>query len=133
VAGATATSAIRLDEIDVAMDFDSLRKIGTELVAGGIMVFDDRVCIVETLERIARFFRHESCGKCVPCREGTVWQHVLLTRLAQRRGSSGDVTLLKTVSEQIGGKTLCALGDFAAAPPQGAVKQFPAHFIAHVD
>src|SRR5207237_5083640 len=100
VAGATATSAIRLDEIDVAMDFDSLRKIGTELGPGGIMVFDDRVCIGETLERIARFFRHESCGKCVPCREGTAWQHVLLIRLAQRRWHSGRGTPLHDASER---------------------------------
>ena len=132
IPGAAASTALTSDEIDVAMDFDSLRKIGTELGAGGIMVFDDRVCIVETLERLARFFRHESCGKCVPCREGTVWQHAILTRLAEKRGSAADIALLKSVSEQISGKTLCALGDFAAAPQLGAIKKFPEHFAAHV-
>ncbi|HZP96067.1 MAG TPA: NADH-quinone oxidoreductase subunit NuoF [Candidatus Limnocylindria bacterium] len=133
IPGAAASTALRPDEIDVAMDFDSLRKIGTELGAGGIMVFDDRVCIVETLERLARFFRHESCGKCVPCREGTVWQHATLVRLAERRGGAADVALLKSVSEQISGKTLCALGDFAAAPQLGALRKFPEHFQAHVE
>ena len=131
IPGAAASTALRPDEIDVAMEFDALRKIGSELGAGGIMVFDDRVCVVDAVERLARFFRHESCGKCVPCREGTVWQHEILKRLQAGTATDGDLPLLVTVSEQIGGKTLCALGDFAAAPPQGALRKFPEHFLAH--
>ncbi|HUQ16203.1 MAG TPA: NADH-ubiquinone oxidoreductase-F iron-sulfur binding region domain-containing protein, partial [Candidatus Saccharimonadales bacterium] len=131
IPGAAASTALLPAEIDVAMEYDALRKIGTELGAGGIMVFDDRVCIVDTLARLAQFFRHESCGKCVPCREGTVWQHVILERLAAGAGRPDDLARLKQVSEQIAGKTLCALGDFAASPPQGALRKFPEHFAAH--
>jgi len=68
----------------------------------------------------------------VPCREGTVWQHVILERLAAGTGRPDDLTRLRQVSEQIAGKTLCALGDFAAAPPQGALRKFPEHFAAHL-
>ncbi len=132
IPGAAASTALRPDEIGVAMDFDSLRKIGTELGAGGIMVMDETVCVVDALERLARFFRHESCGKCVPCREGTVWQHEILRRIQAGRAGAADLSLLKTVSEQIGGKTLCALGDFAAAPPLGAMRKFPEEFAAHL-
>jgi NADH-quinone oxidoreductase subunit F len=132
IPGAAASTALRPDEIDVAMEYDALRKAGTELGAGGIMVFDDRVCVVDVLERLARFFRHESCGKCVPCREGTVWQHEIIKRIQAGSAGAADLPLLRTVSEQIGGKTLCALGDFAASPPQGALRKFPEHFAAHL-
>ena len=132
IPGAAASTALTPDEIDVAMEYDALRKAGTELGAGGIMVFDDRVCVVDVLERLARFFRHESCGKCVPCREGTVWQHEIIKRIQVGMATEGDLPLLRAVSEQIGGKTLCALGDFAASPPQGAMQKFPDHFMAHV-
>ena len=132
IPGAAASTALTPDEIDVAMEYDALRKAGTELGAGGIMVFDDRVCIVDILERLARFFRHESCGKCVPCREGTVWQHELIKRIQVGTATESDLPLLRAVSEQIGGKTLCALGDFAASPPQGAMRKFPDHFMAHL-
>lgn len=131
IPGASASTALVESEIDVAMDFDSLRKIGTELGAGGIVVMDESVCVIEALERFAKFFRHESCGKCVPCREGTVWQHHLLQRLNSGRGGERDVALLKSVSEQMNGKTLCALGAFAAAPQLGALRKFPEHFAAH--
>ena len=132
IPGAAASTALLPAEIDVAMEYDALRTAGTELGAGGIMVFDDTVCIVDALARLARFFRHESCGKCVPCREGTVWQHIILERLAAGNGRSDDLVRLREVSEQIGGKTLCAFGDFAASPPQGALRKFPDHFAAHL-
>ena len=131
IPGAAASTALLPSEIDVPMDFDSLKKIGTELGAGGISVMDETVCIVETLERLARFFRHESCGKCVPCREGTVWQHRLLERLADGSGDARDVEVLGSVSRQMVGRTLCAFGTFAAAPQLGALGKFSEHFAAH--
>lgn len=131
IPGAAASTALVESELDVPMDYDSLRKVGTELGAGGIAVMDETVCIVETLERFARFFRHESCGKCVPCREGTVWQHLVLERLAGGTGDTRDVEVLRDVSQQLVGRTLCALGAFAAAPQLGALRKFPEHFAAH--
>jgi len=131
IPGAAASTALVESEIDVAMDYDALREIGTELGAGGIIVMDESVCILKTLERFAKFFRHESCGKCVPCREGTVWQHRLLERLNTGLGGASDVATLKSISEQMNAKTLCALGSFAAAPQLGALRKFPEHFAAH--
>ena len=104
---------------------------GSLLGSGGVIVVDDRTCVVDAILNITRFYRHESCGKCTPCREGTYWLETILERLEDGEGSESDVADLKTVSEQILGRSLCALGDAAAMPILSVLQLFPEEFAHH--
>jgi len=109
---------------DVLMDFDSLKKAGTALGTGGIIVMNRSTDIVSAICNISRFYMHESCGQCTPCREGTGWLYRMMLQLAQGDGSEDDVDKLLRTTKQIENHTICALGDAAAWPIQGLIKHF---------
>lgn len=110
------------------MDFDSVRKAGSMLGSGAVMVMDDTTCMVRVLERISRFYFAESCGQCTPCREGTGWMNRVLKRILAGQGRSEDLDLLDSVSRRIEGHTICAFGDAAAWPVQSFIRHFRHEF-----
>jgi len=120
------------DEIDVHMDFDSMRKINAFLGTAGIIVMDEDTCMVRALEIIDRFYHHESCGQCSPCREGTGWLHKLLVRLEEGNGQAEDIDLMNKISDNMMGNTVCVLADAAAMPTQSYISKFRDEFLAHV-
>ena len=119
--------------MDCTMDYDSIAKAGSMLGSGAVIVMDDTRCMVKSLLRLSYFYRHESCGQCTPCREGTGWLYRLVYRLEHGQGKAEDLTLLDSVAENIMGRTICALGDAAAMPVRGMLKHFRDEFVYHVE
>jgi NADH-quinone oxidoreductase subunit F len=118
-------------EIDVQMDMDSVQKAGSFLGSAGVIVMDDRTCMVWTLMVLERFFHHESCGQCTPCREGTGWLHRVLVGLEEGTAAAHDVDLLLNVAGNMMGNTICALADAAAMPTRAFVTKYRTEFEAH--
>jgi NADH-quinone oxidoreductase subunit F len=114
--------------IEANMDFDSIKKAGSMLGSGAVMVMDETTCMVRVLERISRFYYMESCGQCTPCREGTGWMNRVLVRILAGQGRSEDLDLLDSVSRRIEGHTICAFGDAAAWPVQSFIRHFRPEF-----
>ncbi len=114
------------------MDFDSLMAAGSMLGSGGVMVMDESTCIVKVLERISKFYMHESCGQCTPCREGTGWLYRLVHQIESGEGTMRDLERLGKVAKGIEGRTICAFGEAAAWPVGGALKHFYDEFEYHV-
>jgi NADH-quinone oxidoreductase subunit F len=132
IPGGSSVPIFTADEIDVAMDFDSVAKAGSLLGSCGVIVMDETTCMVRALQIIARFYHHESCGQCTPCREGTGWLEDLLTRLEQGGARAHDVDLLKKVSDNMMGNTVCVLADAAAMPVISFVTKFRGEFDEHL-
>jgi NADH-quinone oxidoreductase F subunit len=109
---------------DVLMDFDALREVQSGLGTAGVIVMDKSTDIVKAIARLSKFYMHESCGQCTPCREGTGWLYRMLTRLGEGRGEFEELDLLQEVTKEIEGHTICALGDAAAWPVQGLLRHF---------
>ena len=118
---------------DVTLDYDGLRKVGSALGTGSMIVMDDHTCMVKTLERISRFFYAESCGQCTPCREGTGWVNRVLKRIVAGNGTRQDLDLLIEVVGKIEGHTICAFGDASAWPVQSFLKHYRHEFEYYVD
>jgi NADH-quinone oxidoreductase subunit F len=133
VPGGSSTVILRADEIDVGYDFDSLVQLKTAMGSAGIVVLDDRCCIVELGIRYSEFYEHESCGKCTPCREGTRWLTAILRKLEDGRAVQSDLDLLLSVCDRINGKCLCPLGDSDAIIVASYVDKFRDEFQAHID
>jgi NADH-quinone oxidoreductase subunit F len=114
--------------IEADMDFESIKKAGSMLGSGAVMVMDETTCMVRVLERISRFYFMESCGQCTPCREGTGWMNRVLRRILAGQGRSEDLDLLDSVSRRIEGHTICAFGDAAAWPVQSFIRHFRPEF-----
>ena len=121
------------DIIDCPMDFDSLRALKSGLGTAAVIVMDKSTDIVHAIARIAYFYKHESCGQCTPCREGTGWMWRVLTRMADGRAEKREVDMLLDVSYQIEGHTICALGDAAAWPVQGLIRHFRGEIERRID
>ncbi|MBF0422280.1 MAG: NADH-quinone oxidoreductase subunit NuoF [Magnetococcales bacterium] len=117
----------------VTMDYDNIARAGSMLGSGAVIVMNKSVCLVRAIARISRFYRHESCGQCTPCREGTGWLAQILTRIEAGKGRAGDIELLEELCGNISGKTICALGDAAAMPVAGAIRAFRDEFVFHVE
>ncbi|MGC3980123.1 MAG: NADH-quinone oxidoreductase subunit NuoF [Steroidobacteraceae bacterium] len=117
----------------VTMDYDGLRKVGSALGTGSMIVMDDSTCMVKTLERISRFFYAESCGQCTPCREGTGWVNRVLKRIVAGQGTKKDLDLLLEVVGKIEGHTICAFGDAAAWPVQSFLKHYRHEFEYYIE
>ncbi len=128
VPGGSSCPVLRADEIDVGLDFDQMAKAGTMLGSGGIVVLDETVSIVEFALRTIRFYQHESCGWCIPCREGTDWIKKTLTRFHAGGGTKKDIDNVQYIAENMMGRTFCPLGDAAAMPTLGFVKKFRSEF-----
>lgn len=118
--------------MDVTMDYDAIAKAGSSLGAGSVIIMDDTVCMVKALERLSYFYYEESCGQCTPCREGTGWLYRIVHRIEHGKGKPEDLDLLVDVSNNIGGRTICALGDAAATPVKSFIKHFRDEFEYHI-
>ena len=114
------------------MDYDSIAKAGSMLGSGAVIVMDDSRCMVKSLLRLSYFYMHESCGQCTPCREGTGWLWRMVHRIEHGQGRQSDLDLLNSVSDNIQGRTICALGDAAAMPVRAMIKHFRSEFEHHI-
>jgi NADH-quinone oxidoreductase subunit F len=124
---------LRPEEIDVQLTFDAIQKAGSMLGSAGVIVMNDSTCIVEATWRLLKFFAHESCGQCTPCREGTNWLESVLDRIENGRGRPEDADLIYDMTDNIGGKSLCPLGDAACGPAASSVKKFRDEFLYHIE
>jgi NADH-quinone oxidoreductase subunit F len=113
---------------DVTMDYDGLRKVGSALGTGAMIVMDETTCMVRVLERISRFYYAESCGQCTPCREGTGWMNRVIKRILAGEGRTQDLDMLVDVANKIEGHTICAFGDASAWPVQSFMKHYRHEF-----
>ncbi len=121
------------DEVlDTRLTYEDMAKIGTILGSASVIVMDHTVDMTWVASKVTKFFKHESCGKCTPCREGTYWLDKVLDRILAGQGRPADVELINNVAKNMAGVTLCALGDFAANPIIYTIKNFPEDFAAHV-
>jgi NADH-quinone oxidoreductase subunit F len=132
IPGGSSVPLLLPNQLDIPASFDSIQKAGSLLGSAGIIVMNDTVCMVWLAMNLLHFYRHESCGKCTPCREGTDWLFKLLRRLEAGEGRPKDLDLLFGVSNNIVGKTLCAFGDAAATPVLSTMKLFRGEYEAHV-
>jgi len=115
------------------MDYDSIAKAGSMLGSGAVIVMDDSRCMVRSLLRLSYFYFEESCGQCTPCREGTGWLYRMVDRIEHGKGRTEDLDLLLNVSDNIAGRTICALGDAAALPVKSFIKHFHDEFVHHIE
>ena len=134
VPGGSSTPVLLPAEIEnLGMDFDQVGKAGSMLGSGGVVVIDDQTCIVEFALRTISFYAHESCGWCIPCREGTDWLKKSLTRFHAGFGVAKDIDNIQYLAENMMGRTFCPLGDAAAMPTLGFVKKFRKEFEDHLN
>ena len=130
-AGASSSMIIANEEaLATPMDYESVPKVGAQLGSASVIVIDDSISIPWLINKTVHFFKHESCGKCTPCREGTYWMMHLAERISQGKASMNDVMLLQDVANQIKGKCLCALGEFSIEAVLTGIERFPADFEA---
>jgi NADH-quinone oxidoreductase subunit F len=132
IPGGSSVPILLDNQLDVPASFDDVAKAGSMLGSAGIIVMDDTTCMVWAARNLLHFYKHESCGKCTPCREGGDWLFKILTRIEAGEAEMRDIDLLTSVGNNIVGKTLCAFGDAAATPALTTVKHFRAEFEAHV-
>ncbi|MFQ5682702.1 MAG: NADH-quinone oxidoreductase subunit NuoF [Candidatus Binatia bacterium] len=133
IPGGASMPVLRGDEIeDVRLDYESLQAAGSMLGSGGVIVMDDTTCMVRAAWNIARFFAHESCGQCSPCREGCHWMEKIFSRIETGQGSIEDLELIINISGNIRGNTICPFGDAAAMPAAAFIKKYREEFEAHI-
>jgi NADH-quinone oxidoreductase subunit F len=118
--------------MDCTLDYDSIAKAGSMLGSGAVIVMDETVCMVQALERLSYFYYEESCGQCTPCREGTGWLYRVVHRIEHGEGRPEDLDLLNSVTDNIMGRTICALGDAASLPVKSFTKHFRYEFEYHI-
>jgi NADH-quinone oxidoreductase subunit F len=133
IPGGSSVPVLTADEVDTALDFDSMAARGTMLGSGAVIVMDERCCMVQLGLRVAQFYMHESCGKCTPCREGTRWMVSILRKIEEGEASQGELDLLLNVCDRILGNCLCPLGDAAAMPVASYVAKFRDEYQRHID
>jgi NADH-quinone oxidoreductase subunit F len=133
IPGGSSVPVLPASALDTGLDYESMNAQGTFLGSGGVIVIDDQTCMVDSLWNLIRFYAHESCGKCTPCREGTYWMTEILERLERGNGREKDIELLADIADNILGKSFCALGDAAAMPVQGMLAHFREEFEYHVE
>ena len=131
--GGSSVPVIGAEALDTPLDYESLNGVGTFLGSAGCIVMDDSGCIVRASLRLAHFYRHESCGKCSPCREGTSWLEKILQRMVDGEGRMEDLELLEGLFGRISGRTLCALADGAVAPIKSAIALFRDDFVRVIE
>ena len=132
IPGGSSVPILLPDQLDIQASFDAIQKAGSLLGSAAIVVLDDTTCMVWLAQNLLHFYRHESCGKCTPCREGTDWLHKILQRIERGDGQMRDLDLLTGISNNIAGKTLCAFGDAAVTPVLTTLKHFRHEYEAHI-
>ena len=133
IPGGSSTSVLKADEIDIAMDFDSVAAAGSMLGSAGIIVMDEQTDMVDACYNLSRFYAHESCGQCTPCREGVPWMTMILGRITNGKGSRRDIELLLDICKSIERKTICPFGDAAVAPVKSYIDKFREEFDYYVE
>ncbi|WP_320144809.1 NADH-quinone oxidoreductase subunit NuoF [uncultured Cohaesibacter sp.] len=134
IPGGSSVPCVPADQImDCPMDFDSLKGLGSGLGTAAVIVMDKSTDIVAAIARISYFYKHESCGQCTPCREGTGWMWRVMERMARGEAQKKEIDMLFEVSKQVEGHTICALGDAAAWPVQGLIRHFRPEIEKRID
>jgi NADH-quinone oxidoreductase subunit F len=131
--GGSSAPVLTADDLDLPYDFENMAEAGSMLGSGAIIVIDDSVPIVEVALRTAAFYRHESCGKCTPCREGTNWTVKMLERVDRGEATPMDIEIIAQVQENIIGNCLCVLGDAMAMPVGSMIEKFRDEFEQHIE
>jgi NADH-quinone oxidoreductase subunit F len=130
--GGSSTPMLTADHLDVPLDYEGVAEAGSMLGTKALQIFDDTTCVVRAVLRWTEFYKHESCGKCTPCREGTWWLVQTLQRLEDGEGSESDLDLLLDLCDNILGRSFCALGDGAAAPIMSSIQFFRQEYLDHL-
>jgi NADH-quinone oxidoreductase subunit F len=133
IPGGSSTPFLTADMIDVNLDYESLQSAGSMLGSGAVIVFHEETCIVWVIKKLTHFYRHESCGKCTPCREGTGWLERIINRIEAGQGKPGDLEAIEDICANILGRTVCPLGDAAVMPIQSAIKHWRDEWQYHID
>jgi NADH-quinone oxidoreductase subunit F len=129
IPGGSSTMILRGDQLEgIRMDVESLKAAGSSIGTAGIIVMDEDTDLIKVITRITKFYYHESCGQCTPCREGTFWMYKILKRFERFEATSEDIDLLMEIASNIEGNTICALGDAAAWPVQSMIRRFRDEF-----
>ncbi|HEV1995383.1 MAG TPA: NADH-quinone oxidoreductase subunit NuoF [Candidatus Acidoferrum sp.] len=132
IPGGSSCPLLTADEIDIAMDYDSVAKAGSMLGSGGMVIMDEDTCMVDMARRIMHFYAHESCGWCIPCREGTIWLRKILERFHAGLGRAEDIDMIAELAKNMLGRTFCPLGDAAAMPTISIMKKWRGEFEEHL-
>lgn len=132
IPGGSSTPVLLPEALDAPLSCDGLKAAGSMIGSAAVIVMDDTACMVRAAWRLAKFYHHESCGQCTPCREGTGWLARVLGRIEQGLGRDGDLELLKSCADNMIGTTICPLGDAAAMPVQAFLARFRTEFEAHI-
>jgi NADH-quinone oxidoreductase subunit F len=132
IPGGSSSPVLRAEECDTPMDFDSMAKLKTMAGSGGVVILDETTNIVQLAMRTMKFYQHESCGWCIPCREGTTWLKKILTRFYEGNGRKEDIVLIDDLAKGMFGRTFCALGDAAAMPTMAFIDKFRDEFEAYL-
>ncbi|MFT4289087.1 NADH-quinone oxidoreductase subunit NuoF [Nocardioides sp.] len=130
--GGSSTPLFTHEQLDTPLDFESVGAAGSMLGTRALQIFDETTCVVRAVLRWTEFYKHESCGKCTPCREGTWWLVQVLTRLERGEGSEADLDLLLDQCDNILGRAFCALGDGATSPITSSIKHFREEYLDHL-
>jgi NADH-quinone oxidoreductase subunit F len=128
IPGGSSSPVLKAEECDTPMDFDSMAKLKSMAGSGGVVILDEDTDIVQLALRTIKFYQHESCGWCIPCREGTTWLKKVLTRFYEGAGRQEDITLIGDLAKGMFGRTFCALGDAAAMPTMAFIDKFRDEF-----
>jgi NADH-quinone oxidoreductase subunit F len=131
--GGSSSPVLTGEDLDIPYDFDSMAKAGTMLGSGAIIIADESRRVLDTMLKVTKFYSHESCGKCVPCREGTNWTHKMVQRIYTGEATPMDLDIMASVQEQIIGNCLCVLGDAMAMPVGSMVKKFRSELEAEIE
>lgn len=130
--GGSSSAILDASEVDMPMDFDSLAQAGSMLGTAGVTVMDDATCMVRVAQNLAHFYRDESCGQCVQCREGTWWLEMMLSKIESGNGTMEYIDILLDACSQMRGTTICALADGCAMPVESIIKKFRDEFEEHI-
>jgi len=130
--GGSSTPILTAEHLDVPLDFEAVGSVGSMLGTKALQIFDDTTCVVRAVLRWTEFYKHESCGKCTPCREGTWWLVQALERLEHGEGAESDLEMLVDLCDNILGRSFCALGDGATSPITSSIQYFRDEYIAHL-
>ena len=132
ITGGSSVPVLTSDKVDVRMDFESLEEAGTMLGSAGVIVMDETVCMVKAALNMTRFYQHESCGQCTPCRQGTYWMLRILDRIEHGNGKMEDLDLLLDICSNIDGNTICPLGDAATPSVRSTLQNFREEYEYHI-
>ena len=130
--GGSSTTLFTAEHLDVPLSYEGIAGAGSMLGTKALQVFDETTCVVRAVTRWTEFYAHESCGKCTPCREGTFWLVQILRRLEKGQGSEEDLEKLLDISDNILGRSFCALGDGAASPIMSSIQYFRDEYLQHL-